>query len=297
MHYSLDRPVLILQNVIGRKTTRSCECASVFQETIMIESANGAPARVKLKKYPNRRYYDTTRSRYVTLEEVYTIIREGKEIEVSDSKSGEDITGKVLAQIILELDPGKLDVFPVRLLHRLIRSNEQLVNDFVERYFNQALSRFMDSQKTIEQSLRQAMGLQSGSALIPDWMTRMWEPLMWPLGANPAGDSAGRDRSAEPPQPPAESQSASAAGDAASTASAPIGGTSAVASAEPAAGEPGAGEISQAQMRQVVAELTDRIAALQAQIPAAPAAKKARRQGAARKAPRQQSSKKRHQRV
>jgi len=115
--------------------------------------------RLKIRKYPNRRYYDATRSRHLTLEEIHAAIRDGYEIEVTDSKTGRDITAKVLAQIIIELDPPKLDVFPVALLHKLLRTNEQLVQDFTEKYFNQALSTFLKSQRKFEKSLRSAMGL------------------------------------------------------------------------------------------------------------------------------------------
>src|SRR6516164_8936557 len=114
--------------------------------------------RLEINKYPNRRYYDKTRSRHLTLEEIYAAIRDGYEVQVSDSRTGDDNTAKVLAQIILELDPPKLDVFPVALLHRLLRANEQLVTDFTHKYFNQALMTFLDSQKKTEQYLRQAMG-------------------------------------------------------------------------------------------------------------------------------------------
>src|SRR5438128_1346200 len=101
--------------------------------------------KLRLRKYPNRRYYDLTHSRHLTLEEIYDFIREGYDIEVVDSKTGQDITPKVLAQIIIELDALKLDVFPVPMLHRLLRSNQKLVGNFINRYFNQPLSSFLDS--------------------------------------------------------------------------------------------------------------------------------------------------------
>jgi polyhydroxyalkanoate synthesis regulator protein len=83
----------------------------------------------------------------------------------------------VLAQIILELDPPKLDIFPAPLLHRLIRANEKLLQDFTDKYFNRALDCFLQSQKQFEAYLRQAVGLQSGS---PDW-ARMLNPFMPPF--------------------------------------------------------------------------------------------------------------------
>ena len=138
------------------------------------DSANEDVKRLRIRKYPNRRYYDSTRSRHMTLEEIYSAIREGCEIEVTDSKSGQDITAKVLAQMIIELDPPKLGVFPVALLHRLLRANEQLLNDFTQKYFNQALGAYLDSQKKFEQSLRSAMGLKSSTPTVADWTRLMW---------------------------------------------------------------------------------------------------------------------------
>jgi len=91
---------------------------------------------LRIRKYPNRRYYDSTRSRHVTLEEIHNLIRQGYEVEVTDSKTGQDITAKLLGQIIVELDPPKMGVFPVSMLHRLLRSNQELVGDFIQKYFN-----------------------------------------------------------------------------------------------------------------------------------------------------------------
>jgi polyhydroxyalkanoate synthesis repressor PhaR len=143
--------------------------------------------RLQIRKYPNRRYYDSTRSRHLTLEEIYAAIREGYEIEVLDSKTGDDITARVLAQMIIELDPPKLGIFPVPLLHRLLRANEQLVTDFTQKYFNQALEAFLDSQRKFEQSLRTTLGLKSATPSAADWAKVMWGPLhptMWGGGEN-----------------------------------------------------------------------------------------------------------------
>src|SRR5262249_14501375 len=114
---------------------------------------------LKIRKYPNRRYYDTTRSRHLTLEQIHDLVRDGYEIQISDSRTGADLTAKVLAQILLELDSPKLSIFPAPLLHRLIRANEQLFAEFTDKYFNQALSAFLESQKAFESYLRQTTQL------------------------------------------------------------------------------------------------------------------------------------------
>lgn len=161
---------------------------------------------LKVRKYPNRRYYDTTRSCHVTLEELRALIQQGYDVEVTDSATGQDITAKVLAQILLEQDPVKLDIFPAAMLHRIIRANEQIVTEFVEKYFNQALSSFLASKQAYEDFLRRSMGLAgaggggeapAGGGAGPEWMR--W--IMNPLAGNPwmATPPPPSPRPAEPP--------------------------------------------------------------------------------------------------
>jgi polyhydroxyalkanoate synthesis repressor PhaR len=133
--------------------------------------------RVDVRKYPNRRYYDATRSRHVTLEEIYHMVRNGSDVHVTDSKSGDDITTQVLAQIILEHDAPKLAIFPVELLHQLIRANEPLIRDFVDKYFNQALAMFLESQRQFDRYLRQSLGLQSPLPSGEDWARMIMGPF------------------------------------------------------------------------------------------------------------------------
>ncbi len=157
----------------------------------MAQANSDADQPLRIKKYPNRRYYDTTRSRHVTLEEIHQLIRDGRDVEVIDSRTGEDITAKVLAQILIELDPLKLGVFPAAMLHRIIRSNEQIVTEFVDKYFNQALSAFLESKKTYEQFLRRSIGLDPAAAPGGDWMRMMMMPGLWPTQPAPAAAEGG----------------------------------------------------------------------------------------------------------
>lgn len=149
--------------------------------------------RIKLRKYRNRRYYDTTRSTHVTLEDIYVLVREGHDIEVTDSQTGEDITARVLTQIITEYDPLKLGVFPVQLLHQVIRANEPLVREFVEKYFNQALSAYLESQQRFDGYLRRSLGLDAPSPVSGDWMRMM----SWPFAAAGAGPRAAEPKPAD----------------------------------------------------------------------------------------------------
>ncbi len=80
-----------------------------------------------------------------------------------------DITAQVLTQIILEFETAKLDSFPVPLLVRVIRQNDQLVKDFIEKYFNQALKSFLDYQREVEEQIRRTHALPPSFPSLSDW--------------------------------------------------------------------------------------------------------------------------------
>ncbi len=145
-------------------------------------ATEASPRPLEIRKYPNRRYYDVTRSRHLTLEEICGLIREGHDVRVTDSKTGTDITAKVLAQIILELDGEKIQVFPVALLQRLIRANDSLVKEFVDRYFNQALAAFMDLRKQFEEQMQAAQSLPPFYPPVSAWNRAFLEPFGFPGG-------------------------------------------------------------------------------------------------------------------
>lgn len=138
--------------------------------------------RLEIKKYANRRYYDATHSRHLTLDEIRALIQQGYDLRVVDARADADITGQVLTQIILELDTSKVDSLPVPLLLRIIRMNDQLVKDFIEKYFNQALQSFLDYQRRVEEQIRQTHGLPSALPLVSAWTKAVLEPFSSALG-------------------------------------------------------------------------------------------------------------------
>jgi polyhydroxyalkanoate synthesis repressor PhaR len=140
------------------------------------ETENG-PKRLEIKKYPNRRYYDATHSKHLTLEEIRDFIQQGYDIRVIDARTGVDITAQLLTQLILELDTAKLDSLPVPLLVRLIRVNDRLIKDFIDKYFNQALHSFLDYQRHIEEQIRRAHGLPANFPSVSDWTKAVLEPF------------------------------------------------------------------------------------------------------------------------
>lgn len=160
-----------------------------------------AAKRLEIKKYANRRYYDATHSRHLTLDEIRTLIQQGYDLRVVDARNSLDITPQVLTQIILELDTSKLDSLPVPLLLRIIRLNDQLVKDFIEKYFNQALQSFLEYQRRVEDQIRQSHGLPSALPLVSSWAKAVLEPfssaLMGRAADKPAGQNAAPDKQVE----------------------------------------------------------------------------------------------------
>jgi polyhydroxyalkanoate synthesis repressor PhaR len=107
-----------------------------------------------IKRYSNRKLYDTQESRYVTLEELEELIRAGKEISVVDVSTGEDLTSVTLAQIILENERNRRATLPTAFLHQLIKHGEAW-QDFVQKSMKSNLEGIMSSQREAERVFRE----------------------------------------------------------------------------------------------------------------------------------------------
>lgn len=117
---------------------------------------SGGKRLLEIRKYQNRRYYDTTNSAHISLEQIHRKICEGHDIRVVDAKTEEDITTKVLTQILLEYEPMKLDFFPSDMLTQVIRVNDKILKEFYDKYFGEAFSLFVKSRSQFESVLRQS---------------------------------------------------------------------------------------------------------------------------------------------
>ena len=110
----------------------------------------------ELKKYPNRRLYNTTESRYVTIEDVRKLIVAGESIHVVDGKGGEDITRSVLLQILAEQETeGHESVLTNRVIENLIRFYGDRMGGVVGRYIEQSIVAFLDHQDQWRTHLKQ----------------------------------------------------------------------------------------------------------------------------------------------
>lgn len=121
---------------------------------------------VVLKKYANRRLYDTEKSSYVTLKQVADYIHEGRQVRILDAKTEEDVTAFILTQIVLEEAKNKNALLPTPLLHIIIRYGDNLLGEFFEKYFHQIFENFVSQRQAMDGQFQQwiEMGLNMSDA-------------------------------------------------------------------------------------------------------------------------------------
>jgi polyhydroxyalkanoate synthesis repressor PhaR len=111
-------------------------------------------AKVTIKKYANRRLYDTESSTYITLDRLAAMVREGREFEVVDAKTGENLTRQVLTQIIVDEEARGTTMLPVNFLRQLIGLYGNQMQGMVPQYLEAAMDAFQNNQS----ALRDAFG-------------------------------------------------------------------------------------------------------------------------------------------
>ena len=181
-------------------------------------NAHQAADTISLKKYGNRRLYDTSASRYVTLAEVEAMVHQGKDIIVVDAKTGADLTKSVLLQLILDGD-GARAALPTSLLQQAVRLAQSPLKDALVRAMQDSLDGFLSSQRAVVDAQRARIGQMgqmgpmgqmgqmgqmgprgssstSNPGLSPSASPAMWNPIgsMTGLGVSPApGSGPGSD--------------------------------------------------------------------------------------------------------
>ena len=154
---------------------------------------------VVIKKYANRRLYNTQTSSYVTLDHLSQMVKEGTEFEVHDARSGEDITRSVLTQIIFEEEgKGGQNLLPIKFLRQLIRFYGDSLQAFVPGYLDLSMDSFTKNQEAMKTRVAEAFG--GGSSAL-EAMTRqnlamferamkMFTPFAMPGAAAASGEDA-----------------------------------------------------------------------------------------------------------
>ncbi len=123
------------------------------------EQPKGGGKPVVVKKYANRRLYNTATSSYVTLDDLATMIKGGGDFVVYDAKSGEDITRSVMTQIIVEQEQKGQNLLPIGFLRQLIGFYGDSMQFLVPGYLEQAMSAFSSNQDQMRNSLRTTFGI------------------------------------------------------------------------------------------------------------------------------------------
>jgi polyhydroxyalkanoate synthesis repressor PhaR len=164
-----------------------------YQESCCMPSTRRAPAEAAtattegmrvLKKYPNRRLYDTSASSYITLADVKQMVLEGLTFEVRDAKTGEDLTRSILLQIILEEETGGMPMFSSQMLAQIIRYYGHAMQGMMGSYLEKNLQTFVDMQARLADQTR---GMVDPKAFTPEMWTQFMSgqaPVMQALMGN-----------------------------------------------------------------------------------------------------------------
>lgn len=124
--------------------------------------------RIVIKKYANRRLYDTSNSRYINLEDIAALVRNGKDVQVLDASTGEDITRVTLTQIIVEDAKDQPSGLPLELLRQLIQASDRVGQEFIMWYLKSAF----DAYSKVQSSLQTRLSEMQSAALSPIQMVK-----------------------------------------------------------------------------------------------------------------------------
>jgi len=123
-----------------------------------------------IKRYGNRKLYDTSLSRYVTLEEIGQMIKDGEEVKVVDNRTKEDLTSVTLAQIILEEEKQKKGILPLSVLRDLIQQGGESISEFLQRSLHSFSTMKDETEKQVQKLInRGEITIEEGQALLREW--------------------------------------------------------------------------------------------------------------------------------
>ena len=169
-----------------------------------------------IKKYANRRLYDASISKHVTLEDIRDLIVRGEKIKVVEDKSGEDITRLILLQVIAEQEQFGKPILTTQLLESIIRYYGGPMQDFMSGYLEQSVAAFMRQQENVQQQISQMLtsapppmnAMAELTRQNMEMWNRMQEGMLAFMGAPPPARSTGSPKAtAEPEEAAAPAQS------------------------------------------------------------------------------------------
>ena len=158
---------------------------------------------ITIKKYANRRLYNTATSSYVTLDDLAKMVKAGSEFVVHDAKTGDDLTRAVLTQIIVEEEGKGQNLLPISFLRQLIALYGDSMQFMVPRYLEQAMSSFAGNQEQMRKNLQDAFGGLFPFGSLEEMGKQnlaLFEKTMKMFSPFPGGTAPGMpERSASPP--------------------------------------------------------------------------------------------------
>ena len=176
----------------------------------MTEERKKADGPIIIKKYANRRLYNTQTSSYVTLDHLAQMVKAGTEFEVRDARSGEDITRSVLTQIIFEEEGKGQNLLPIKFLRQLIRFYGDSLQAFVPGYLEMSIDSFTRNQEALREKFKDTFGgafagapgfkefeaLTRQNLAMFERAMRMFQPFAPPRegAAAPGGEAEGQSR-------------------------------------------------------------------------------------------------------
>ena len=154
-----------------------------------------------IKKYPNRRLYDTQESRYITLNDIRQLVLDDTEFEVIDKKTGENITRSILLQVISDQEQHGDSVMSEDFLAQVIRAYSGNMPGMVRGFLERSLGMFIEQQQRMADNIREASGMDPVSAITElaqrnmnqwlDWQQQLLKTVAPGAGDNREGHSKG----------------------------------------------------------------------------------------------------------
>ena len=167
----------------------------------MATNSDRANEPIIIKKYANRRLYNTRSSSYITLEDLSRMTREGVDFQVLDAKTGNDITHQILTQIIMEEESHGEQMLPISFLRQLISMYGNSMQQLMPHYLEASMDNFRANQLKLQETWKASMG--------PDALTKMAETNMAMFKAAASAFMPGAKVPGAEPPPPAPAPPAS----------------------------------------------------------------------------------------
>lgn len=148
---------------------------------------NGSGGPIIIKKYANRRLYDTSTSSYVTLDHLSDLVREGRDFEVRDARTGEDLTRQVLTQIIFEKETKGQGALPLNFLRQLIGFYGGGAQTFLPAFLDMSMNAFSDAQKEWRKAANPMSVLETQARqnmVMFEQAMKMFMPAVFPASRN-----------------------------------------------------------------------------------------------------------------